>query len=105
MVTDEAEQDGLGADAGVAEFERLPQRQLEHLPRPGRERHLAGGHLVTLTNDASDLRAHLLDRDVEARQDISGDALLLAQQAEQDVLRADVVCLKSLASSCANTTT
>jgi len=94
VLADEAEQDVLGADVVVAERQRFPQRQLEHLLGPGREGDLAGGDLVTLTDDPGDLRAHLLDGDVEGVEDAGGKPFLLAQQAEQDVLGADVVVLE-----------
>jgi hypothetical protein len=45
-------------------------------------------------DDAHDLRAHALDGDVERLEDARGEALLLAEQAEQDVLGADVVVLE-----------
>src|SRR5436305_78431 len=72
------------------------------LPTPGSPistglflvRRLAGRGLVTLTDDPGDLRAHLLDGDVEGVEDAGGKALLLPQQAEQDVLGADVVVLE-----------
>src|SRR5262249_25673710 len=38
--------------------------------------------------------AHLLDRDVERVEDACGQALLLAQKPEKDVLGADVVVLQ-----------
>ena len=60
----------------------------------GRERDLAGGDLLTGADDAHDLRAHALDGDVEALQHASGEPLLLAKQAEQDVLGPDVVVLE-----------
>ncbi len=94
VLAHEAEQDVLGADVVVAERERLAQRQLEDLLRAGSERDLAGGDLVTLADDAGDLRTHLLDGDVERLQDARGEPLLLTQKAEQDVLRADVVVLE-----------
>ena len=94
VLAHEPEQDVLGADVVVAERERLAQRELEHLLRARRERDLAGGDLVALADDARDLRAHLLDRDVERLEHARGEPFLLAQQAEQDVLRADVVVLE-----------
>jgi hypothetical protein len=42
----------------------------------------------------ANLGAHLLDRDVERLEHARGETFLLAQQAEQDVLRADVVVLQ-----------
>src|SRR5262249_29379268 len=52
-------------------------------------------HLVTLADDAGYLGAHLLDRDVEGVEDACGQALLLTEKAEQDVLGPDVVVLES----------
>ena len=81
-------------DIVVAEVERLAEPQLEHLLGARGERDLAGRDLVSLADDAGDLGAHLLDRDVERLQYAGGEALLLAEQAEQDVLGADVVVLE-----------
>ena len=94
VLADQAEQDVLGADVVVAERERLAQRQLEDLLGARRERDLAGGDLLTGADDADDLRADPLDRDVERLQHPRGQALLLAEQSEQDVLGADVVVLE-----------
>ena len=60
----------------------------------GRERDLAGGDLLAGADDADDLGAHALDGDVERLEHAGGQAFLLAEQAEQDVLRADVVVLE-----------
>ena len=94
VLAHEPEQDVLGADVVVAERERLAQRQLEHLLRARRERDLARRDLVALADDPRDLRAHLLDGDVERLEDARRETLLLAQQPEQDVLGADVVVLQ-----------
>src|SRR5581483_6549452 len=69
-------------------------RELEHLLRPRRERDLPGGDLLAGADDADDLPANALNRDVEALEDAGRQALLLAQQSEQDVLGADVVVLE-----------
>ena len=84
----------LGADVVVAERKRLAQGELEDLLRARRERDLAGGDLFAGADDADDLCAYALHRDVERLEDASRKALLLAQQAEQDVLGADVVVLE-----------
>ena len=94
VLAHEPEQDVLGADVVVAERERLAQRELEHLLRARRERDLPARDLVALADDARDLRAHLLDRDVERLEHARGKTFLLAQQPEQDVLGADVVVLQ-----------
>src|SRR4029078_5085499 len=79
----------------VAEGERLAQREFEHLLRARRERDLSGRDLVALADHARDLRADLLDGDVERLQDAGCEPLLLTQEAEKDVLGADVVVLES----------
>ena len=94
VLAHEPEQDVLGADVVVAERQRLAQRELEHLLGAGGEGDLSGRDLVALADDAGDLRAHLLDRDVERLEHTRSKAFFLAQQAEQDVLRADVVVLE-----------
>ncbi len=94
VLAHQAEQDVLGADVVVAEAQRLAQGQLEHLLGARRERDLPGGDLLTGADDAHDLGAHALDGDVQALQHAGGQTLLLAQQAEQDVLGADVVVLE-----------
>ncbi len=94
VLAHETEQDVLGADVVVPERERLAQRELEHLLGARREWDLAGRDLVALADDARHLRAHLFDGDVEPVEHARGEPLLLAQQAEQDVLGADVVVLE-----------
>src|SRR5215207_213898 len=94
VLAHEAEQDVLGANVVVAERERFAQRELEDLLRARRKRDLAGGDLVALADDARDLGADLLDRDVERLEHPGCEALLLAQETKQDVLRPDVVVLQ-----------
>ena len=84
----------LRPDVVVAQREGLAQRQLEDLLGARRERDLAGRDLVALADDARDLRANLFHGDVERLEDACGKTFLLAQEAEQDVLRADVVVLE-----------
>src|SRR5581483_1502231 len=55
---------------------------------------LARGHLFAGTDDADDLGADALDGDVERLEHTGGEALLLAQEPEQDVLGPDVVVLE-----------
>jgi hypothetical protein len=78
----------------VTERQRLAQRQLEDLLRARGERDLTRRHLVTLAHDPGNLGADLLDRDVERLEHPGGETLLLAQEAEQDVLSPDVVVLQ-----------
>ena len=94
VLAHEAEEDVLGADVVVAERERLAQCELQHLLRARRERDLAARDLVALADDARHLGPHLLDGDVEGLEHARGQAFLLAEEAEQDVLGADVVVLQ-----------
>ena len=94
VLAHQAEQDVLRPDVVVAERQRLAERQLEHLLRPGRERDLAGGDLLARPDDADHLGADLLDRDLEALEHPRGKALLLTEEPEQDVLGPDVVVLE-----------
>ena len=94
VLPDEAEEDVLRADVVVPERQGLAQRELQHLLRARGERDLPGRHLVALADDARDLGAHLLHRDVQALEHARGKALLLTEEAEEDVLRADVVVLE-----------
>ena len=94
VLAHQAEQDVLGADVVVAEAERLAQRELEHLLRPRRERDLARGDLFTRPDDPDDLSAHALDRDIERLEYARGQSFLFAEEAEQNVLGADVVVLE-----------
>src|SRR4051812_8826993 len=94
VLADEAEQDVLRADVVVAEAQCLAECELEHLLRARGERDLPGRHFLAGADDAHDLRTHALHSDVEGLEDTSRKSLLLAQQAEQDVLGADVVVLE-----------
>ena len=93
-LADQAEQDVLGADVVVAELQRLAQRQLQHLLGPRRERDVPARRLLALADDLLDLLADALQGDPEGLQGLRGDALTLVDQAEQDVLGADVVVVE-----------
>src|SRR5919198_3627086 len=86
------EEDVLGADVPVTERERFLERELEYLFRARGKGDLAGDErLVAGSDDAHELRARFLERDPEALEYPSADALLLPEHAEQKVFRADVV--------------
>ncbi len=93
-LADQAEQDVLGADVVVAELQRLAQRQLQDLLRPRREGDVSAGGLLTLADDLLDLLAHGLQGDAQALQSLGRDSLTLVDEAEQDVLGADVVVVE-----------
>ena len=93
-LADEAEQDVLGADVVVAELQRFAQRQLEHLLGSRGERDVARRRRAALADDLLDLAAHGLERDAERLERLRGDAFALVDQAEQDVLGADVAVVQ-----------
>ena len=90
-LTDQAEQDVLGADVVVTEGQGLPQRQLEDLRGARSEGDVPGGFLLALAGDLPDVLADRLQADPQRLKGLGGDAVALADQAEQDVLGADVV--------------
>jgi hypothetical protein len=57
-LTDQREQEVLGADVVVAQLQRLAQRQLQHLLGLLRERDVAGRRLLALADDIVDRLPH-----------------------------------------------
>ena len=55
---------------------------------------MAGRGLLALADDLLHLLADALQRDAEALQGLSGDTLTLVDQAQEDVLGADVVVVE-----------
>src|SRR5690606_18940391 len=93
-LADEAEEDVLGADVVVAELQRLAQGQLEDLLGAGRERDVPGRRRAALADDLLDLLPHRLEADAQRLERLRGDPLALVDEAEEDVLGADVVVVE-----------
>src|SRR6266516_2633818 len=94
-LADEAEQDVLGADVVVAEIQRLAQAQLQDLLGARRERDVPARGAVAPADDLLDLRADPLQRHAaDPPQRLGGGAFALVEQAEQEVLGADVVVVQ-----------
>jgi hypothetical protein len=93
-LADEAEEDVLGADVVVTELQRLTQRQLEDFLRTRRERDVTRRRLAALADDLFDLAADCFERDAERLERLRGDSLTLVDEAEEDVLGADVVVVQ-----------
>ncbi len=93
-LADEAEEDVLGADVVVTQLQGLAQRQLEDLLGAGRERDVPGGRRAALADDLLDLLAHGLEADAQRLERLGRDTLTLVDEAEQDVLGADVVVVE-----------
>src|SRR5690606_29860732 len=86
--------DVLRADVVVAELQRLPKRQLEHLLGARRERDVPTRRLLPLADDLLDLLTHALQRDAQRLEGLGGYAFTLVDQAQEDVLGADVVVVE-----------
>ena len=93
-LADQAEQDVLGADVVVVQLERLAQRQLQHLLGPRRERNVPRRRLLALADDFLDLTTDHVQADAQRLQRFGRGALALVDEAEQEVLGADVVVVE-----------
>jgi 3',5'-nucleoside bisphosphate phosphatase len=93
-LADEAEQDVLGADVVVAHGQRLTQRELEHLLGPRRNRDVPGRRPLAVTDDLLDLLPHGVQADPQRLERLGRDTSALVDEAEQDVLGADVVVVE-----------
>src|SRR5690606_7146998 len=91
---DQPEEDVLGPDVVMAELQGLAQRQLEDLLGARREGDVTRRGLLSLADDLGHLDTYSLERDVEGLERLGGDALALVDQAEEDVLGADVVVVE-----------
>ena len=92
--TNQAEEDVFRSDVIMAELEGLAKRELEDLLGARRERDMAGGRLLSLTDDLHDLVAHRSEIDIEALQSLGCYSLTLVEQAEQNMLGADVIMVE-----------
>ena len=92
----EAEQEVLRPDVVVAEPARLVDRKLDDPLRPRRQADLADDRAVPSADDELDRGPDLGELDVHVLEDPCGDALALAHEAEQEVLRPDVVVVEPL---------
>ena len=95
-LADEAEQQVLRADVVVAEAARLVDRQLDDPLRARRQADLADDRPIAAADDELDGRPDLGQLDVHVLEDARGDTLALADEAEEQMLRADVVVVEAL---------
>ena len=95
-LADEAEEQVLRADVVVAEAARLVDGQLDDALRARRQPDLADDRAVAAPDDELDRGPDLGQLDVHVLEDARGDALALADEAEEQVLRADVVVVEPL---------
>ena len=95
-LADEAEEQVLRADVVVAEAPGLVDGQLDDPLRPRRQPDLADDRSIAAPDDELDRGAHLGQLDVHVLEDARGDTLALADEAQEQMLRADVVVVEPL---------
>ena len=95
-LADEAEEQVLRADVVVAEAAGLVDRELDDPLGARRQADLADDRPIAATDDELDGGPDLGQLDVHVLEDARGDTLALADQAEEQVLRADVVVVEPL---------
>ena len=86
----------LRADVVVTEAARFVDRQFDHALRSRRQPDLADDRTVTAADDEFDGGAHLREFDVHVLEDARGNTLALADEAQEQMLRADVVVVEPL---------
>ena len=97
VLAQQAEQEVLGAHVVVVQVARFLDRVLDDLLGAGRLRELAHGHhLGAALDELLHLEANLAEVDVQVLEDVGADAGALLHEAEQDVLRADVLVVETL---------
>ena len=95
-LADEAQQQVLRADVVVAQPAGLVDGQLDDPLGARGQPDLADDRTVAAADDELDGGAHLGQLDVHVLEHARGDALALADQAQEQVLRADVVVVEAL---------
>ena len=97
LLAQQSQQDVLGAHVVVVQIPRFLHRVLDDLLGPRRLRQLAHrDHLGTALDQLLDLQTDLAQVHVEVLQHVGGHAAAFLHQAEQDVLRADVLVVEPL---------
>lgn len=84
----------LRADVVVSELQCLAQAELQDFFGTRGEGDVAGRGLLALADDLLDLAAHSFEGDAQRLQRLGSDTFALVNEAEQDVLRTDVVVVE-----------
>ena len=93
---DEAQEQVLRADVVVTEAARLVDGQLDHALGARREPDLADDRSIAAADDELDGGPDLGQLDVHVLEDAGGHTFALADEAQEQVLRADVVVVEPL---------
>ena len=95
-LADEAEEQVLGADVVVAQPARFVDGELDDFLGARRQADFAQHGAVAAADDELDGRADLVELDAEVGEHLRGDAVAFADEAQQEVFRADVVVVEAL---------
>jgi hypothetical protein len=91
------EEEVFSSDVAVTKLNRLSKRQIEHLLRPWREWRGAGPSSGRNRDRFFDLESDRVEGDIELRESAGGNALFLANQAEEEVLGPDETVVEQAA--------
>src|SRR5206468_1723101 len=94
-LADEPEEQVLRTDVVVAEPARLVDRELDHALRAGRQTDLADDRAIATSDDELDGGPDLGKLDVHVLENSRRNAFALADEAQEQVLRADVVVVEA----------
>ena len=90
----QTEQDMLGADIAVPQLQRLAQTQLQHLLGVRSKGNVPVGGGIAFADHLLDLLAGVVQGHALRGQCLGGNAFTLTNQAQQQMLGADVVVLE-----------
>ena len=95
-LADETQQQVLGADVVVTEASSLVDGELDDALRAGCQPDLTDDRSIAAADDELDRRPYLRQLDVHVLEHARGHALALADETEEQMLRADVVVVEPL---------
>ena len=95
-LADQPKEQVLGPNVVVIELARLFECELDHALGARREDHLLLHGLPAASDDGLDFLTDLGEVDAERLQHLSGEALALGDDAEQNVLGSDVIVAEAL---------
>ena len=93
-LTDEAEQDVLGADVVVAQLQGLAQRELQDLLGARGEGDVAGRGLLARADDLLHLLADTVERNAQGFKGFGGNTFTLMDQTQEDVFGTNVTVVQ-----------
>ncbi len=93
---EQSQEEVFGAEKVMVEVPRFVNGKLHYFLRTRGLAYFARHEVISTANNVLDGLARLFEIDPQAREHLSGDTFPLAEQAQQEVLGADVVVLETL---------